>query len=329
MFKEWLLRLNIWFGSPDARDPERFGQQLIGDDFWILAGRWDTYCNKIARERIHPRLGWSQGPISQANPMGLVPWTTDRMKHSAVPKVLFFGDSYVDGEASQENWLPTLLEGHLAGMHVLHLGVGGYGTGQMHLLAKDILPQVNGCKWILMGVEPHSFDRAGLRVRSYQKPRLVVDSNGSLEVTNLPINPDPENFYKYAQLSFRSYLKAEERLLETPPSSTDFGFRDKVLVNKAIIKANQSMATESGARLLYVLFRNQPEIEQENSRTQFFLDELQACDIDVFDTKATLQEHARRAGTDASELYRNGHYNDQGNLLIAQALADHIKHCGS
>lgn len=325
LLDELWIRLSLLFAGSRWRDPSLYGHELDSDDFWILAGRWDTYCKKIAPARIHPRLGWSQGPITAENPLGLVPWTTDRLVRDGRKKILFYGDSYVEGQTREECWIPALLESHLQDVDVLHLGVGGYGTDQMHLLCQETVPLVDRPHLILFGVEPFSFDRAGRRVRSYQKPLMRVRQDGSLEVTNLPIETDPERYYREARLGFRSFARAARRVRRHPSAESDFGFDDKVAVNRAIIDANQLLARGVGAHLMYVLFCDQPQLERPDQRRAFFLDELTARSIDVFDTRPVLLAHTRAGGTDGSELYSNGHLNDLGNQLVAAALVTEIE----
>ena len=73
---------------------------------------------------------------------------------------------------------------------------GTNGTGQMHLLFRESVRLVDEPKVVLMGVMPFSFDRAVLRVRSYQKPVFGVDGDGELRITNLPIEPNPQRYYR-------------------------------------------------------------------------------------------------------------------------------------
>ncbi|MDF1839705.1 MAG: SGNH/GDSL hydrolase family protein [Planctomycetota bacterium] len=325
MFREIAIRLAIRSGSESAKDPTLYGHQLTHDAFWVLAGRWDSYCKKISPARIHPKLGWSQGPISDRNPMGLQPETADRLAPGGPPKILFYGDSYVDGQASPENWLPNLLQKLLPGKDVLHLGVGGYGTDQMHLLMEATLPRVDPPECIIMGVEPFSFDRSGLGVRSYQKPKFRLDPQGNLALENLPIDPDPVRFFNRAPKGFWGYAHAMRSMLKRPPESYDCGFLDKVEVNRALIDANHRMAKAVGSRLMYVIFRDQPQATTDNSRIQFFKEELKSRDISTFDCGPTLQAYQAAKSTDLSELYNQGHFNDAGNKLIAGALAEHMK----
>ncbi|RKY17933.1 MAG: hypothetical protein DRQ55_14615 [Planctomycetota bacterium] len=329
MPSELWIRLGILLRRPWWRNPERYSHELISDDYWILAGRWDTFCRKISPARIHPRLGWVQGPVSKENPLGLVPATTRRLVKDGRPKLLCIGDSYIDGPVSDEDKLPQLLDSCLERVEVLNLGVGGYGTGQMHLLLRETLPLVDRPSLILVGVEQFSFDRAGLGVRSYQKPRLVLRDDGGLEVTNVPIDPNPRRFFRRAKLKLRSLREAALRMELSHPSGSDYGFDDKVAVNRAILSANQKLAQDAGADLLYVLFSDHPQLTQPDRRSAFFREELAARQIDFIDTGPILLAHAEAHGTDAAELYSNGHLTGRGNRIVAAAIASKLARLGA
>jgi hypothetical protein len=323
-FAELGIRWSLLFPGSPWRDPNLYGHQLVGDDFWFLAGRWDTYHGKVAPARIHPRFGWTQGPLTPENPLGLEPWTTKRLVRDGRRKVLFYGDSYVGGHSEPANWLPVLLENQLHGVDVLHLGVGGYGPDQMHLLMLETLPRVDRPHVVLMGVMSFSFDRASQGVRSYQKPRFRLKPDGSLELINVPIWRSPRLYYALKGPSFWSYSRAAERRRRRPPERTDFEFEAKIPLNRAIIAANKRVAREVGAHLVYVLFHDHEQLLRPDRRDLFFVEELAAQGVEAIDTAEPLLEYARQHDTDASELYVGGHHNDLGNRVLAQALAQRL-----
>ncbi len=325
---ELAVRVSLLSANSVWRDPALYAHPLVGDDFWLLAGRWDSYCGKIDPLRIHPRLGWTQGPLLPQNPLGLEPYTTERLQRDGRKKVLFYGDSFVAGHAAPEAWLPALLERALDDTDVLHLGVGGYGPDQMHLLARETLHRVDRPDIVLMGIMTHSFDRVDQRIRSYQKPVVVPRADGSLAVENVPIDPDPERFFKRARPSFRSYLEAAERMRAEPPERDDYGFARKAVLNRAIIRANRMLAEAHGAALVYVLFHDHADLFGPTSRREFFLDALVQEGVPVFDTAAVLLEHRKQHGGELYEFYSGGHHNDAGNILLAPALARRLAELG-
>lgn len=327
-FRELRRRVSLLSVHSRWRDPALYGHPLTSDDFWFLAGRWRAYCERVAPARIHPLLGWTQGPLEPLNPLGLEPWTVRRLARDGRPKILFYGDSFVSGQARPECWLPVLLEERLAIVDVPHLGVGGYGPDQMHLLFRETVRMVDRPVLVLMGLNCASYDRVALSVRSYQKPRFVLRAGGELELTNVPIWRSPRLFYALKGPSFRSYVRAAERQYARPDEREDFGFESKVELNRAIIAANARLAREVGAKLLYVLFHDHEHLCLDTQRRRFFARELGAKGIDFLDTSEALLEHARRHRTDASELYVDGHHNDLGNQVIAEALVRAVERQG-
>lgn len=312
-------------GSP-TRAPIRFGHNLLHDDYWVLAGRWDTFGPKISPGRIQPDLGWCQTHPSPANPLGLYTETLERLRRDGRPKVLFYGDSYVAGHSSSENHLPAFLDERLPETDVLDLGVGGYGTGQAYLLYEATAGRCER-PLVIMSAMVFDVDRSTLRVRSYQKPQLRVGEGGALEVTNTPVEPDPERFFDEAELSFSSYaLKALERWCMPP---TDPDFEGKLALNRAIIEATAARATRDGSDLLYVLFHPIQELLEEDVRSRFLLEVCAEEGIDVFDTRAPLLAYLEETGRPAGDLYVTGHHNDLGNQVIGRALLEELRRRGA
>lgn len=332
LFTELGVRFSLLFPGSPWRDPNLYGHQLVGDDFWILAGRWDSYTRKVDPARIHPRLGWTQGPLTTDNPLGLVRWTCERLRRDGRRKILFLGDSYVAGQAREEHWLPQLLEERLrkadVDVDVLHLGVGGYGADQMHLLLRETLPLVDRPELVLMGVMTFSFDRAAQRVRSYQKPVLAFGADGSMRVTNVPIWRSPKLYFALQRPSFASYVARARRHDPRALAASHYEFEAKTGLNRAIIAANRQFAAKHGVPLVYVLFRDHEQLHRPDRRDRFWAEELAAQGVTAFDTAAPLLEHAREHGTDGSELYANGHLNERGNAVVTAALTIELERLG-
>ena len=208
---------------------------------------------------------------------------------------------------------------------VVNLGVGGYGTGQAHLLLRETCELVDR-PFVIMSAMVYDLDRSTLNVRSYQKPRLRVAPSGELEVANVPIEPDPEAYFQSARLSFNSFVMAalSKRLF----TIIDPHFTEKLDLNRAIIAANQELATTSGAGLLYVLFHPLAELREPDYRSTFFVEELETHGIDVFDTRGPLLAYIESQGVDPAEQYVGGHHNDLGNQVIGEALILKLREIG-
>jgi hypothetical protein len=322
---EAALRLSFRFPSSPTRAPLRFGHNLIDDDYWILAGRWGTYGDQIVPERIHAELGWCQSYPREENPLGLGQLALDQLVKDGRPKVLFYGDSYVAGHSRPENFLPHFLNDRLPETDVVHLGVGGYGTGQALRLYEETSGSVER-PLVIMSAMVYDIDRSTLRVRSYQKPRLRVTEAGGLEVTNTPIDPDPDHFFANAELSFGSYgLRA---LKQWCLPLDDPGFQGKLELNRAILQAVKARADAEGSELLYVLFHPIQEVEEQDYRSTWFEETLAELKIDVFDTRGPLLAYMSEPGKKLGDLYVTGHHNDLGNEVVGAALLEELQRRG-
>lgn len=327
------LRVALRFERSALRSPARFADNLASEDYWILAGRWNTYGLPIAVRRVHPELGWSQAHVEPGAPLGLIAKTRAQLSGPGTAPVFFYGDSYVAGISREENKLPFYLDAKLPDTSVLHLGVGGYGTGQMHLLFRETCDRIPAAEdpdaqrpLVIMGVMIYDFDRATLSIRSYQKPRLRVTAGGGLEVTNTPIEPDPEAFFRYARLTFRSYVAQGMR--RKLFAGLDPRFEEKVELNRALVRANRDLAHASGADLLYVLFHSSNEVFRVDPRSTLFQEFCDELGVDCFDTRDTLLAYAEEPENDLGDLYVQGHHNDRGNVLVAEAILGKLRELG-
>ncbi len=311
-------------GSP-TRAPIRFAHNLVHDDYWVLAGRWNTSLDQIAPERIHPRLGWCQNYPTEANPIGLYETTLGQLQRDGRPKVLFYGDSYVAGHSRPENHIPAYMGARLPASDVVDLGVGGYGTGQSYLLYEETSGLVEK-PLVLMSAMIYDLDRATLNVRTYQKPRLRLEEGGGLRVTNTPIHPNPRQFFQDAPLSFRSFaLQAIQRRylpLEDPL------FAEKLELNRAILVATAERASEEDSELLYVLFHTMYDLLEADVRSTFFVETLDELGIECFDTREPLLAYIEETGVSPRKLYVTGHHNDLGNQIIGDALLEELRRRG-
>lgn len=322
MAAEAALRISLGFEGSPTRQPIRFGHNLLDDDYWILAGRWKPDSRLIAKDRVQPELGWCQTYPAADNPLGINRRVLARLREDGRPKVLFYGDSYVAGHSRPENQIVRYMDERLPSTDVLDLGVGGYGTGQSHLLYERTADMVDR-PLVIMSAMVYDLDRSTLEVRDYQKPRLRLDDSGALEVTNVPIEPDPRRFFDDAELSFRSYaLQAMRRYVL---KAEDPDFQGKLELNRAILAATAERAKSDGSELLYVLFHPLSDLVEPDYRSTFFREALDELGIECFDTRDPLLAYLNESGAKPGDLYVTGHHNDLGNQVIAEALLEALR----
>ena len=125
--------------------------------------------------------------------------------------------------------------------------VAGYGTGQSYLMMRETIGMADR-PIVVMSAMVGDFGRAMLRVRNAQKPRLVLEENGALRVTNLPIDEDPQRYFRVASLSFRSFAVAALRRRFGP--ETELVTPENEALNRAILAAVRDTAAERGNHLI-------------------------------------------------------------------------------
>ena len=311
------------------RDPGLYAGWSDDDDYWKLhyrlSGRW------YPKERsTHPLLGWSQSAPSPENPLGLgvtrAQWAEPR------PKILFYGDSFLRGLASPPYWIPAYLSDRLNTVTVLDLGVGGFGLDQIYLIFQQTVRTVPN-PTVIIGVLHDDLDRSVLGSRTYQKPRFVLES-GELRLTNVPIEPDVDRYRREHPPQIRSYLvSALIRLYArySPSLAEKLSRRaEKEAINAKIIEKLQQEALASNVPIFFLLFYEQHYLASDSWQETFLKAKLSELQIPYVDTKPILKHYAGlNSLTHASFYVKNdGHHNDLGNKVIAEALLEFLKSQG-
>ncbi|MEM9381993.1 MAG: hypothetical protein AAGB93_18705 [Planctomycetota bacterium] len=325
LLAEAVLRASFRFEGAPTRDPALYAE-YEHDDFWILKHRWAPEERRVLPGRVHPTRGWSQVRVAGDNPLGLYQRSLDQLQDQERPKVLFYGDSYVAGMVRGiADMIPCYLDDRLPDTDVVHLGVAGYGTGQSYLMMRETIGMAER-PLVIMSAMVADFGRAALRVRDAQKPRLVLEEDGALRVTNVPIDADPRRYFRGARLSFRSFALAALRTRFAP--ETTLVTREKAALNRAILGAVRDTAAENGARLLFVLFHPPGEFVRPDARSEFFVRTCEELGIECLDTRDALTRHMESTGAKRRDLYREGHHDERGNRVIGEALLARLRELG-
>ncbi len=104
------------------------------------------------------------------------------------PKLLLFGDSYVESAACAGDTLATKVE-RLAGVDTLNYGVGGYGLDQLFLAVRRAMPQWDRADVVVVvGVIQDDLERVLVKVRTSPKPYFTVEA-GALRLHVDHIHP--------------------------------------------------------------------------------------------------------------------------------------------
>ena len=217
----------------------------------------------------NPLLGWSLRPgikvasqgyfytINRDGARSLHDYSRDRKKYS----VLIVGDSFAFGEELGDDFAwPTLLERKDSRLAVLNFGVPGYGTDQMLLMLKEVIPRYRP-DLVIFAFIWDDFDRSLLEFREFKKPYFKL-SGGNLELQNTPVGGVEEvaratrlelktTFFSACKTCnvFRNLVKGRGR--------PDREFSREL--NRAILKEGAKAAKESGAEFWLVHLEATPD----------------------------------------------------------------------
>lgn len=185
--------------SARLRDPHRFANCLIDDDWWILEHAWRTqrwFCER----KPHPLLGWV-GNFSRDTYAHL---QKDEL-NGRIP-VLLYGDSFAQclEEATSFQAFLNNDEEFSKTHYLLNYGVGGYGVDQIYLLFLNSIDHYEK-PFVIFSFMTLDLDRSILTVRDGQKPYFVADGD-DMRLAGVPIDPDIDRFYRMHPPYIRSYF---------------------------------------------------------------------------------------------------------------------------
>jgi hypothetical protein len=320
---ELVFRTGIGLKIAAFRSPGLYADWFSDDDYWKLWQRWEGWGPYEAGVSVHPRLGWSQDQVTPHNPLGLRPESLQRLA-STRPKILFYGDSFVDGVSDDELHLPEYLNHRLDSVDVVDLSVGGYGIDQIYLLFRETVGRV-ARPTVLVGILVNDdLDRAVLSVRTSQKPFFVPDSVGELQLKGIPIQKDQASYYRTHPSSIRSYLLSFLRLRLLGP---DRRIERKKAIASRLLDRFTADTRQAGADLIFVLFYGEGDLRQRSWQESFLKAQLGARKLPFIDTRDVILKYAERSGGATAALYApgNGHHNNLGNQVVGQGILEYLQ----
>jgi len=205
---EMLFRMMLFSKSDVSkflRKPEYYAKiyndhatDIYTDEYWKLYYKFGG--EYLPPKNPHPLLGWTY----EIDHESLV--HPDAVNLNGRRAVLLYGDSFSNCSPKSvcfENILnvdPEFSEGH----YLLNYGIGGYCVGQISLLLENSKKNYQK-PVIIFGFMDRDVERSILTVRIGQKPGFAV-RNDSLIITGLPIEPNPEDFFRKNPPKITSYL---------------------------------------------------------------------------------------------------------------------------
>lgn len=331
---EAVIQTAIFTGVDSFCKPELYADYFSDDDYWKLHHKWVKKWPLPSKEWVDPFLGWAP-PKTECNPLGVMAdgsYTPDFNNKS----ILFYGDSFVSGAGPLKESIPQLLDPLLLDYNVHNYGVGGYGVDQIYLRFKNTYSLFQK-PHIIFGILPRDdLDRCVLTFRIGQKPYFVIKDN-KLVLKGVPINPNPEQWLSNNPPQTKSYLLAfivrKLRILNAKGDWIEMPYRqiEKKQINARIIKEIVKETHSHNLPLLFVIFYCQDELTGKTGWREVFLkEELEHYGVPYIDTRQILVQAAQQESADTSKYYfppgtyGEGHLNEQGNTIIAKALAEYF-----
>ena len=316
---EAFLRVGIAANVPMLKAPVLYFHKY-DDNMWIARHLWTpTPAMERARQWIHPTLGWSQEVVTQENPRGLRTETITGLESTKVPKLLFYGDSFVQT-------IPTHLEEELPEMENVHLGVGGYATDQIYLMFHET-HDIDAEAVVVMGFMLNDMGRSLLTVRNGRKPWFEVNDHGGLDIKGIPIEPDQSNYYqanKPAPVSFLASL-IMHRFQEGPATTVR---RNRIqAINSRILELVKDSTASARQPLLFIMFYPRHALELTTWEEQYLRSELQSLEIPFVDTKIVLHADAEENSRNLDEYYLHGdgHHTQLAEQVISKVIAERVR----
>jgi hypothetical protein len=278
----------------------------------------------------HPELG-ATTPRSARNPLGVAGKPRPLPDPArAAEIVLFYGDSYLTtpffGVAQR---IPQKLEAAL-GVPVWNLGMWNYGLDQI-VMRFESTHRHFATPSVLVGVLTDDIDRCVLSVREGQKPRFVLDGDGQLVLTNVPIEEDQGAYFRRHPPQIRSYVaRLVGRALGGSALGKAWGLLqpderrvEKTALAAALIDRAIEVARRRQMPLAFVVFYTRGELEDGGWRPDLLRETLESRGVPFVDTAVPLRRALDTGQASIEELFdaKTQHHTAVANDLIVAEIA--------
>jgi len=330
---EVFLRIGITLGVGKLDNPANYVAPFCDDDYHKLRYLWRPGgALRTGRHIQHPWLGWVPAEDFSGFESGSVAPIPD--SRPADPRIVLFGDSFAAGVNPTRPFerIAARLDAMIPQGKVINYAVAGYGVDQIYLRFTDVITDSNDAHQVaIVGIFLGDIDRVLEHFRAGPKPYFEIES-GSLALKGVPVRDTPEDWLAKNPprvFSF-SWALARKRFGEVFLGEL-YGFEtlcrraEKEEITSHLLKRMTVDAERAGAQLIFVVFYGQPHLVGESWRETFLLSELEALKASFIDTKPLLVEASRDRNDELEDYYfgpPNGHLNDRGNALVADAFYD-------
>ena len=243
-------------------------------------------------------------------------------KQATKKRILILGDSFTFGIGVSDNeTYPYYMEKMSSGLEVLNFGVSGYGHDQMLLYLKEA-----GIRYkpdiVILGFVYSDLSRNMLKFNNkYPKPKFVLVGN-KLQLTNVPV---PTISSIISQEIFRPKIIDWFLMIQAAYGDKKHFNKEKQQLAEAIFDEMLKTIKECKAKPLFVYIstpraidKNDPKEEKpsEDSFEQF----CRERSIPYLFTRPYFNAAIQKG----IHLKKDGHWDAQGNQIVAQAIAEYL-----
>jgi len=312
-------------------------------------------------------LGWKNNPNAEGmfvtpnsttlvkiNSKGLRDKEYDYYKPEGTKRIIVLGDSFAWGYGVEvrERFTEILKDKLPSNYEVINMGVSGYGTDQ-ELLALE----TEGVKYhpdlvIIMFYYGNDFEDNTHTVRySYPKPMFVMDSDGNLNLTNIPVPTKEEwlergkleeenganqgvlaklkNFFREHSQTYQVFSRAVQgspfllQLMEKIMPGIEGTIWDQYSLDltKALLRKIDSVAQNNGAQTLVFIIRDTCISISQNEALDKMAADLSNSGkqngIMVLDNLPLFRQHISQG---EQLTFNEGHWNYAGHKLAAEMI---------
>ena len=300
-------------------NPSFYANGFCSNDFWKLE-LIQKDLSAINHGNHHPILGW----VSNKNKQ-----TEKKLR----PKILFYGDSFMEGVISSHLSISSFVQKLVPAYQTLNFGVGGYGVDQIWLNFRESIKKFPKAT-VVFSLLTEDLDRSILQLRGSPKPFYKKNEKGEWGLQGVPLNRDIQRWINDNPIQIKSYSYA---LIKTglnlvlnlfDGSNSDCLKDEKKDVNQFIFDQLIVTAKENNHPLLILLFVTQRTFfKRDPWRHKFVTSYFEEKNIPVVDTLRVIKEDMKKTNRSLNEYFipNDGHPNALGNQVIAKAIFKTLK----
>jgi hypothetical protein len=314
------------------KKPELYFNYFTDDGFWVLNFLFGGPSGKPPTRNIHPLLGWTHR------------YDANTYRHFDILEVgkrrpvLMYGDSFgmcVTKKCFQHyfNEDPELSKK----CYFLNYSTGAHGIDQMYLLFQKSVEHFEK-PVVIYSLMTQDLDRAALSVFIGQKPYYEIE-DGQLRLKGVPLDPDPEHFFRNKRLNVVSYLyrllsrklKQVDGFTADPEQIPRIQALSKLILKEAIVELRRNKTD-----FFFLIFIPNWgdsyffQRDEDDWRLMTILSVLKEENVPYIVTKQFIEERITSQNLKTEDLYfseKDSHPSDLQNEIVFQAMKSRLGMC--